>query len=78
MTGTSCHLEQQNEEEEKKKATTPKTKTKTTQEIKQSITTVEEVNQYLQHLQSNLDLDEFPMNNPTIRTQIAEREVVYY
>ena len=30
------------------------------------------------HLQNNPDLDEFPMTNPTIRTQIAEYEVAYY
>ena len=30
------------------------------------------------HLQNNPDLDEFPMTNPTIRTQIAECEVAYY
>ena len=37
-----------------------------------------EVNRYLQHVQNNSKLDEFPMNNPTIRTQIAECEVAYY
>ena len=51
---------------------------KTTHEIKRTIITVEEVNQYLQHVQSNPDLDEFPMKNPTICTQIAECEVAYY
>ena len=30
------------------------------------------------HLQNNPDLDEFPMTNPTIYTQIAECEVTYY
>ena len=30
------------------------------------------------HLRNNPDLDEFPMNNITIRTQIAECEVAYY
>jgi len=39
---------------------------------------VAEVNQYLQHVQNNPEFDEFPMNNLPIRTQIAEREVVYY
>ena len=62
----------------KKQATPPKTKTRTTHEIKQLIVTVNEVNQYLQHVQKNSELDEFPMNNPTIRTQIVECEVAYY
>jgi len=39
---------------------------------------VEEVNQYLQHVQNNPELDEFPMNNLPIRTQIAESEIAYY
>ena len=56
----------------------PKPKTKTTHEIKRPIVEVEEVEQYLQHLQNNPDRDEFPMNNSTIRTQIAECEVAYY
>ena len=66
----------------KKKATSPKIrsqlKTKTTHKIKQPIVTVDEVNRYLQHVQNNPGLDEFLMNNQTIRTQIAECEVVYY
>ena len=49
-----------------------------THKIKQLIVEVDEVNQYLQHVQNNLELDEFLMNNPTIRTQIAECEVAYY
>jgi len=61
-----------------KKATPPKTKTKTIYAIKRPIVTVEEVNQYLQHVQNNPDLDEFPMNNLPIRTQIAQCEVEYY
>jgi len=61
-----------------KKATPPKTKTKTIYAIKRPIVTVEEVNQYLQHVQNNPDLDEFPMNNLPIRTQIAQCEVAYY
>ena len=39
---------------------------------------MKEVNQYLQHVQNNPDLDDFPMNNLPIRTQIAECEVAYY
>ena len=39
---------------------------------------MEEVKQSLQHVQNNPDLDKFPMNNPTIRTQIVEFEVAYY
>ena len=39
---------------------------------------MDEVNRYLQHVQNNPELDEFPMNNTTIRTQIAEYEVAYY
>jgi len=39
---------------------------------------VEEVEQYLQHMKNNPDWDEFPMNNLTIRTQIAECEVAYH
>jgi len=39
---------------------------------------LEEVERYLQHLQNNPDHDDFPMSNPTIRTQIAECEVAYY
>ena len=38
---------------------------------------MEEVERYLQHLQNNPDRDNFPMSNPTIRTQIAECEVAY-
>jgi len=38
---------------------------------------VEEVEQYLQHIQNNPDRDNFPMNNLTIRTQITECEVAY-
>ena len=30
------------------------------------------------HLRNKPDLDEFPMNIPTIRTQIAKCEVAYY
>ena len=37
-----------------------------------------EVNQYLHHVQNNPDLDEFPMNNLTTRTQIAKCEFAYY
>jgi len=59
-----------------KQATPPKTKT--IHEIKRPIVTVEEVNRYLQHVQNNPDLDEFPMNNLPIRTQIAQCEVAYY
>ena len=70
----------------KKQATPPKTRfqqktrtpPKTIHEIKRPIVTVEEVNQYLQHVQNNPDLDEFPMNIPTIRTQITECELSYY
>ena len=39
---------------------------------------MEEVNQYLQHVQNNLDQDEFPMNNLPHRTQIAQCEFEYY
>ena len=39
---------------------------------------MEEVNRYLQHVENNPELDEFPMNNITIRTQIVECEVTYY
>ena len=39
---------------------------------------MKEVEQYLQHLQNNPDQDNFPMSNPSIRTQIAECEVAYY
>jgi len=62
--------------QKQKKATPPKTKT--IHEIKRPIVTVEEVNRYLQHVQNNPDLDEFPMNNLPIRTQIAQCEVAYY
>ena len=65
----------------KQQQTTPpktKTKTKTTHEIKRPIVTAAEVNRYLQHVQNKPELDEFPMNNPKIGTQIAEREVAYY
>jgi len=49
-----------------------------THKIKLPIVEVEEVEQYLQHLQNNLDRDNFPMSNPTIRsTQIAECEIAY-
>ena len=51
---------------------------KTAHEIKRTIVTADEVNQYLQQVQNNPDLDEFPMNNLMIRTQIAECEVAYY
>ena len=59
------------------KTKTPQT-TKTTHEIKRPIVKLEEVERYLQHIQHNPDLDEFPMNKSTIRTQIAECEVAYY
>ena len=39
---------------------------------------MEEVEQYLQHLQNTPDQDEFPMSNPTIHTQTVECEVAYY
>ena len=39
---------------------------------------MEEVEQYLQHIQNNPDLDDFPMINLTIRTQITECEIAYY
>ena len=39
---------------------------------------MDEVNRYLQHVQNNPDLDEFPMNNLAIHTQIAECEGAYY
>ena len=42
------------------------------------IVEVKEVKRYLQHVQNNPDLDEFPMNKPTICTEIAECEVAYY
>ena len=64
--------------QKQKNATPPKTKIKTIHEIKRPIVTVEEVNRYLQHVQNNPDLDEFPMNNLPIRTQIAQCEVEYY
>ena len=51
---------------------------KTTHKIKRPVITVEEVNRYLRHIQNNPDLDEFPMNNLPIRTQIAKCEVAYY
>merc|ERR1712238_552106 len=72
----------------KKQATLPRTrsqqktrsppKTKTTHEIKQPSVNVEEIQRYMLHLRNNPDLDEFPMNNITIRTQIAKCEVAYY
>ena len=61
---------------QQQQATPPKTKT--THKIKRPIIKVEEVQQYMLHLQNNPDLDEFPMNNSTIQTQIAECEVAYY
>jgi len=39
---------------------------------------VAKVNRYLQHVQSNPEFDEFPMNNLPVHTQIAEPEVAYY
>ena len=62
----------------RKTKTNNPTKKKTTHEIKRPIVTMDEVTRYLQHVQNNPKLDEFPMNNQTIRTQIAECEVVYY
>merc|ERR1712238_268198 len=64
--------------QKQKQTTPPKTKTKTTHEIKRPSVTADEVNRYLQHVENNPKLDEFPMNNITIRTQIAECEVAYY
>merc|ERR1712238_11228 len=64
--------------QKQKQTTPPKTKTKTTHEIKRPSVTADEVNRYLQHVENNPELDEFPMNNITIRTQIAKCEVAYY
>ena len=58
--------------------TKPRTQQKTTHKIKQPIVTLEEVNSYLQHVENNPELDEFLMNNITIRRQIAKCEVAYY
>ena len=51
---------------------------KMTHEIKRPIVTADKVNRYLQHVQNNPDLDDFPMINLMIRTQIVECEVAYY
>merc|ERR1712238_103201 len=64
--------------QKQKQTTPPKTKTKTTHEIKRPIVTADEDNRYLQHVENNPELDELPMNNITIRTQIAACEVAYY
>ena len=77
----NTHTHTQTKDRHKKKKAIPlkiRTPPKTTHEIKRPIVNVGEVEQYLQHVQNNPDLDEFLMNNPTIRTQIAKCEVAYY
>ena len=39
---------------------------------------VEEVQRFMLHLRNNPDLEEYLMNNPTIRTKFAEYEVAYF
>ena len=88
MTGASCHLEQQDEhKEDREKATASNSaknkiptvnKNKNNPRDKTTDCGSGRSQPILQHLQNNPDQDEFPTNNPTIRTQFAECEVAYY